>query len=113
MARWLRYQMALSRQMVRGMSDAWRPMETAPKDGTRVLVRFKDDLRAFDTSDEFRLERWQGLEFVARHHGYTTRTGYDMGWGFAAPVGQGGFPDAWLVGWVPLPPAPSGQGEQS
>lgn len=94
------------------MSESWRPIATAPKDGARVLVRFKDDLKPFDSSDEFRLERWQGLEFVARHHGHT-RNGYDMGWGFAAPVGQGGFPDEWLVGWMPLPPPPTGQGERT
>jgi hypothetical protein len=64
------------------------------------------DLRPFDASEEFRLKRWQGLAFVGRHHGYT-RDGYDMGWAFAAPVGQGGFPDAWLAGWMPLPNFPT------
>jgi len=91
------------------MEDAarqWQPIETAPKNGTPVLLRFKDSLRAFDTSDEFRLERWQGLAFVGRHSGHT-RNDYDMGWAFAAPVGHGGFPDAWLVGWMAIPNGPT------
>lgn len=34
--------------------------------------------------------------------------GFDIGWSFAAPVGHGGFPDEWIVGWMPLPPPRKG-----
>lgn len=78
-------------------SEGWRPIETAPKDRTPVLLRLKNpipwdrtDLRAFD-----------GIAFVGRHNGDL------MEWCFAAPVGQGGFPDDWFVGWMPLPEPPS------
>lgn len=71
-----------------------------------MLLRFRANLRPYDDSDDFRIKRWQGLAFVGRHSGYTATTRYDMGWAFAAPVGQGGFPDAWLVGWQPISPPP-------
>ena len=28
--------------------------------------------------------------------------GFDIGWGVAAPVGYGGLPDDWFVGWKPI-----------
>lgn len=37
--------------------------------------------------------------------------GFDIGWQFAAPVGCGGFPDDWFVGWMPLPDGPTAQDE--
>jgi len=78
----------------------WQPMATALKNGTRYLLKLKnpvpepgrDDLRPFD-----------GLEFVGRHTGLA-EDGFDIGWSFAAPVGMGGFPDHWFVGWRPLEP---------
>jgi len=88
----------------------WQPMDTAPRDRTRVLVVFRADLverfAGFDASNAERLSRWAGIPFVARHEGYTP-SGYDMGWSFAAPVGQGGFDTAWLAGWMPLPEPPN------
>jgi len=72
-------------------------MVDAPKDGTPILLKFKDDLSQYDKCDHYSMAKWNGLYFVGRNRGDI------MEWGFAAPVGQGGFPDAWLDGWLPLP----------
>jgi len=79
---------------------AWRPMSEAKKDGTPVLLLVKSDVRP-DRDD---LKHWRGIQFVGRHPGVAS-DGFDMGWNFAAPVGHGGFPDDWFVGWQPLPAA--------
>ena len=81
---------------------AWRPIEEAPKDGTPILLLLKNSI---DPKRED-LERWNGLQFVGRHPGIFDN-GFDIGWNVAAPVGHGGFPDAWFVGWRPLPLPPS------
>lgn len=91
----------LARMQLRPMSEA---PHGAADTGPSVLLKFKDDLSQYEAkgAKERRLDRWEGLFFVGRHHGFTRRMDLDMGWGFAAPVGQGGFPDAWLEGWAPL-----------
>lgn len=61
------------------------PMAVAPKDGTPVLLKFKDDLSEYH-------KVWEGMFFVGRSRGDI------MEWGFAAPVGMGGFPDIWFEG---------------
>lgn len=78
----------------------WASMDSAPKDGTPVLLKFKDDMSQFDKTGKFRMSRWNSINFVGRNRGDV------MLWGFAAPVGQGGFPDEWLDGWQPLPSPP-------
>jgi len=80
--------------------DAWLPMETSPMGtGEPVLLKFKDELSQYAGYDGARLERWQGLQFVGRSPHKDHKR---MGWQFAAPVGHGGFPNAWLDGWKPL-----------
>lgn len=76
-----------------------RPMAEAPKDGTSVLVKIKDDLSAYgvEPGDFGNTHAFCGLHAVMRNRGNI------MGWSFAAPVGRGGFPDEWLAGWWPLP----------
>jgi hypothetical protein len=80
----------------------WQPIETAPKDGTRILVALKNPIPRIGRDD---LRLWDGLQFVARHPGLAA-DGFDVGWNVAAPVGHGGFPDDWMAGWMPLPEPP-------
>lgn len=83
----------------------WRPMADALKNGEPVLALFKTPI-----PDRDDLERWAGLQAVIRHNGLAP-DGFDIGWQIAAPVGAGGFPDSWLVGWQPLPSAAPVVGE--
>lgn len=74
-------------------------MAEAKKDGTPILLYLKNPIPR-PTRDDLR--RWDGLCFVGRHPGLA-HDGFDVGWNFAAPVGQGGFPDDWFDGWLPIP----------
>lgn len=80
------------------VSAEWQPMDTAPTDGTRVLLLFKPE-------DE--LPHWLGafggVPFVGSNRADS------MHWCFAAPVGAGGFVASQFVGWQPLPPVPAVQ----
>lgn len=78
----------------------WRPIAEAKKDGTPYLLRLRPDLVKTEARRD--LEAWQGLAFVGRHPGLAD-DGFDIGWHFAAPVGQGGFPDDWMVGFITIP----------
>lgn len=80
----------------RAEREAWLPIETAPRDGTPVLLLLKNPLPVKNRPD---LDRWHGIPFVGRKPALSD---YPH-WNFAAPVGQGGFPDEWIAGWQPLP----------
>lgn len=70
----------------------WQPIRTAPKTGESVLVQVRRSVEL-----PINMEGWGRLQFVACNRGDSSE------WCFAAPVGMGGFPDAWLWGWMPLP----------
>lgn len=76
-----------------------RPMSEAPRDGTPVLVKIKDDLTPWgiEPGSFGGTDRFAGLHAVMRNRGDI------MDWCFAAPVGRGGFSAEWLDGWWPLP----------
>ena len=67
-------------------------MSEAPRDGTPVLLKFRDGLEEIRRD----LDHWNGLIFVGRNR---SDEGSRDDWGFAAPVGMGGFPDSWFLGW--------------
>jgi hypothetical protein len=70
---------------------SWRPMDTAPRDGTDVLLVYLKSLPGTQ------LNPFKGRAFVGNWQGAHCR------WVFASPVGLGGIPDRWLYGWMPLP----------
>lgn len=78
----------------------WQPMTTAKKDLKPILLKLKNTLSADYKREDLKI--WDGLVFVGRHIGLAD-DGFDIGWIFAAPVGAGGFPDEWFVGWQPIP----------
>lgn len=91
-------------EIVCNLEPGWRPMATADK-GTRtpVLLKLLNPIPEKDRPD---LRQWDGMIFVGKHPGifkHDDGSDFDIGWGFAAPVGMGGFPDDWMVGWQPLP----------
>lgn len=76
----------------------WKPIEEAPKDGTIIWAKFRNDIYQTICPDRKDLERWNGVQVPLKFDG--------MYWGVAAPVGMGGFPDEWIEGWVNTPEAP-------
>lgn len=83
-----------------GREDAptWRPIETAPRDGTPIVAR----LAQFDPGS--RWEHLSGRRFVIRHEGMTA-SGFNLGWSIYP--GLGGAPDEWIDCWSPLPAPPT------
>ena len=64
--------------------SGWRPIETAPKDGTEVLMVFVFE----DGETLHRVVRWDGSEMWPWREEYT------------------GYREGEAKGWMPLPPAP-------
>ena len=86
--------------------NPWRGIESAPRDGTPIWALFRSDIYPVLKPGRDDLKRWNGVQACLRHQGVAP-DGFDIGWNMAAPVGSGGFPDEWIVGWMPLPPAPT------
>lgn len=81
---------------------AWRPMIDAPRNRTDILARTRPDVYP----EAHNRSGWNNRSVVIRHEGILN-DGFDMGWSVAAPVGYGGMPDEWFVGWQPLPTPPA------
>lgn len=75
----------------------WRPIATAPKDRTDILVRLHDEN-----------PRYGGRYFVARHPGIAP-DGFDMGWSLFP--GYGGVEDVDIAGWTSLPGQETGESD--
>lgn len=89
------------------LSAGLRDIGAAPKDRTPILAKFRDDIYPGIRPGRDDLEPWNG-RWVVIHHPGVTADGFDIGWSVSAPVGNGGFPDEWIEGWMPLPPAEIG-----
>lgn len=81
---------------------AWMPMSDAPRGRTDILAKTRPDIYP---EDHIR-SSWNNLSVVIRHEGIINDD-FDIGWSVAAPVGYGGMPDEWFVGWRPLPKPPT------
>ena len=90
----------------------WLPIETAEKNGSVIWAALHPDIFPTICPERPDLERWNGLQICLRHTGLCD-DGFDIGWGVAAPVGHGGFPDKWIAGWQPLPDPPTDQSSTS
>ena len=67
----------------------WQPIETAPKDGARILL-------------------WGGHDAVIGYWQDGTKNGWPTGWRTGIFVSTGGY-----THWMPLPEAPSSAQQQA
>ncbi|MFT9441072.1 MAG: hypothetical protein ABF593_04835 [Acetobacter papayae] len=87
----------VSKALAAADAAAWRPMSEAPKDRTPIIAKTRSDV--FPESSN--RSGWNGRHAVIQHGGILD-DGFDMGWSVAAPVGYGGMPDGWFLGWQPI-----------
>lgn len=75
----------------------WHDIKGARKDRTRYLIKLKPP-------SEFpeHASRWGSEVFVGLHNGLA-EDGFDIGWMVSSPVGVGGFPDSWILGYQEIP----------
>ncbi|NSL93873.1 hypothetical protein [Acetobacter syzygii] len=99
---WQAYIYMVSLILAAADAAAWRPMSEAPKDRTDILAKTRPDV--FPESNH--RSGWNSRNVVIRHDGIVNDD-FDMGWSVSAPVGYGGIPDDWFLGWQPIsnPPA--------
>lgn len=91
--------------MTKPEAGAWLPISEARKDRTVIWAALHSAIYPTIEPERPDLAIWNGLQLPMRHPGLC-EDGFDIGWGIAAPVGHGGFPDHWIAGWQPLPPPP-------
>ncbi|MCP1244193.1 hypothetical protein [Acetobacter lambici] len=72
-------------------------MSEAPKNRSPILAKTRSDI--FPESNN--RSGWNGRYVVIRHEGILDDD-FDMGWSVDAPVGYGGMPDEWFLGWQPI-----------
>lgn len=81
--------------------SGWLPMSDAPRDGTVILGRTRSDMPEDESLPQWSAHRWNDRYVPMKHEGRTP-SDYDLGWSVALPVGHGGLPDDWFIGWQPL-----------
>lgn len=82
----------------------WRPMETAPRDGTQIMMRCIDpDVQGFGTREtpHVVIGNWQ--------HPRPNRDPSDGAWNVPMCDWWIGEHDGVLTHWLPLPPAPGAE----
>lgn len=90
-------------------ANLWQAIHSAKKDGNTIIwACLHPAIYPELEPNREDLKRWNGVQVPIRHPGIA-KDGFDIGWNIAAPVGQGGFPDEWIVGWQPLPAPPRGE----
>lgn len=105
-ANWRAFEDEASVALAAADAAAWRPMSDAPRDWTEILAKTRPDIYP----DTHNRSGWNNRSVVIRHEGIINDD-FDMGWSVAAPVGYGGMPDDWFVGWQPLPALPESSAE--
>lgn len=88
-------------------APAWRPIETAPKNGRTLL------LGKFNSHGKWRTMRgqWMSENYIAEH--WEDPDGVEPGW-FETAVEPDDPPNCWPINpthWMPLPPSPSSADE--
>lgn len=76
---------------LRQASGGWKPIESAPKDGTRILLSLSPVKNAKHTWGSVRIGKW--------------RRG-----GWALDMSGNYQPDTRIMAWMPLPPPPTTEG---
>ena len=85
------------------MSEAWQPIETAPKDGRTLLLGYLNSLGNWRTVRG----QWMSQDYIDEY--WEDPEGVEAGW-FETCVEADEPPNCWPIDpthWLPLPPAPT------
>lgn len=75
---------------------SWRPISEAPQNRTPILAKTRPDIFP---EDNIRSGWNNRLIVIRREMPLSDDPAEKTGWSIAAPVGYGGIPDDWLLGW--------------